>query len=96
MLAKCLNCGFFQNSPATIEAVFPGLNSLSSAYSSVRGEAGICDRLDLFVSQRYGCIFFEPALRAGQPGCLERGGRNAIFCLRARSPGGRSAWSAND
>ena len=57
-MAECIDCGFFQNDPAMLEAAFPGLNSLSSAYSSVRAESGICGRLDLFVSSRYGCSFF--------------------------------------
>jgi len=61
MIAKCIDCGFFQNDPAMLETVFPGLNSLSSAYSSVRAESGICGRLDLFVSSRYGCTFFVQA-----------------------------------
>jgi hypothetical protein len=61
MIAKCIDCGFFQNNPVMIETAFPGLNSLSSAYSSVRAESGICDRLELFVSSRYGCKFFVQA-----------------------------------
>ena len=58
MMAECINCGFFRNDPAVIEKDFPGLNSLSSAYSSVRADSGICDRLELFVSSRYSCTFF--------------------------------------
>ena len=61
MRAECINCGFFQNNPAMIEKAFPGLNSLSSAYSSVRAESGICERLELFISSRYGCAFFVQA-----------------------------------
>ncbi|MGD0886912.1 MAG: hypothetical protein ABSA46_18880 [Thermodesulfovibrionales bacterium] len=61
MRANCIDCGFFRNDPVMIETAFPGLNSLSSAYSSVRAESGICDRLDLFVSSRYGCTFFVQA-----------------------------------
>jgi hypothetical protein len=60
MRDECLACGFFQNNPVVLETVFPGLNSLSSAYASVRAESGICNRLDLFVSSRYGCAYFEP------------------------------------
>ncbi len=61
MIAKCIDCGFFRNNPVVIETSFPGLNSLSSAYSSVRAESGICDRLELFVSSHYGCKFFVQA-----------------------------------
>jgi hypothetical protein len=58
---KCIDCMFFHNDPVMIETAFPGLNSLSSAYSSVRAESGICDRLELFVSPRYTCAFFAQA-----------------------------------
>jgi len=61
MRAKCIDCRFFQNNPVMIETAFPGLNCLSSAYSSVRAESGICERLELFVSSRYGCTFFVQA-----------------------------------
>jgi hypothetical protein len=61
MRDKCIDCGFFRNDPVVIEKAFPGLNSLSSAYSSVRAESGICDRLELFVSSRYSCTFFAQA-----------------------------------
>lgn len=61
MRDECIACGFFRNGPAEIESAFPGMNSLGSAYSSVRAESGICDRLELFVSSRYSCTFFVPA-----------------------------------
>ena len=57
--AACRNCMFFNGEPASIEAAFPGLNSLSSAYSSVRADAGICNRHGLFVSPSKGCKDFE-------------------------------------
>ena len=58
-IATCRNCRFFNGEPASIEAAFPGLNSLSSAYSSVRADAGICNRHGLFVSPSKGCEDFE-------------------------------------
>ncbi len=58
-ILTCRNCRFFNGDPAAIEAAFPGLNSLSSAYSSVRAEAGICSRRELFVSPSRGCEDFE-------------------------------------
>jgi len=54
-----INCRFFNSDPALIEGAFPGLNSLSSAYSSVRADAGICSRRDLFVAPATGCRDFE-------------------------------------
>ena len=67
MTNRCTCCSFFKNDPALIEMIFPGLNSLSSAYSSVRAESGICDRHELFISSRYGCTLFEP-VRTGKKG----------------------------
>lgn len=60
MRVNCIECAFFQNDPVMLERAFPGLNSLSSAYSSVRAESGTCNRLELFVSSRYECTLFEP------------------------------------
>ncbi|MDA8163726.1 MAG: hypothetical protein M0017_01650 [Desulfobacteraceae bacterium] len=47
------------NDPKRIESSIPGLNTLSSAYASVRGEAGLCSRLDLFLSPGADCRYFE-------------------------------------
>ena len=66
MIAKCIDCGFFQNDPAMIETAFPGLNSLSSAYSSVRAESGICDRLELFEKNRIMSFLFAFILLLGE------------------------------
>ncbi|SPF34963.1 conserved hypothetical protein [Syntrophobacter sp. SbD1] len=46
----CLNCKYFNNEPDRVEEALPGLSVLSSAYSSVRAEAGICGRHDLFLA----------------------------------------------
>ncbi|MBL6974925.1 MAG: hypothetical protein ISR64_04270 [Deltaproteobacteria bacterium] len=45
----CRHCVHFIDDPASIEAEFPYLTVFGSAYSSARGEAGICHRLDRFV-----------------------------------------------
>ncbi len=60
MSANCSDCRHFQADPASIEAAFPGLSSLSSAYSSVRGDAGLCLRRDLFVAPSKRCEDFAP------------------------------------
>ncbi len=59
---SCYDCKYFCNNPAEIEMSFPGLNSLSSAYASVRGEAGICSRRELFLLPVKKCGYFEPLL----------------------------------
>ena len=44
----CRHCIHFVDDPARIEAEFPNLTILGSAYSSARGEAGICHKLGTF------------------------------------------------
>lgn len=55
----CRDCRYFNNDPAWLEKVFPGLNALSSAYGSSRGEAGVCSKRDLFLSPNKKCKYFE-------------------------------------
>ncbi len=49
MEKTCRHCAHFVDDPAIIEAEFPGLTVFGSAYSSARGEAGICQKLELFL-----------------------------------------------
>lgn len=44
--------------PDALEAAIPGLNILSSAYGSVRGETGLCRRHDKFVTASSICADF--------------------------------------
>ena len=46
-------------SPDALEAAIPGLNILSSAYGSVRGETGLCRRHDKFVTASSTCADFK-------------------------------------
>jgi|RifCSP19_3_1023858.scaffolds.fasta_scaffold15337_3 hypothetical protein len=55
----CRDCIHFNNDPAWLERVFPGLNALSSAYGSARGEAGICNKRDIYLSPIKKCAYFE-------------------------------------
>ncbi len=55
----CRECRFFNNDAAWLERALPGLNVLSSAYASVRAEAGICGRRELFLSPTARCKDFE-------------------------------------
>jgi hypothetical protein len=59
MNMTCRDCRYFNNNPASLEKVFPGLNALSSAYGSARGEAGVCSKLDLYLSPQKKCEYFE-------------------------------------
>lgn len=45
----CQHCAHFIDDPAVIEAEIPGLTSFGSAYSSARGDAGICREFDRFM-----------------------------------------------
>jgi len=41
---------FFIGTPAALERAIAGLNILSSAYGSVHGDTGLCDRHDLITT----------------------------------------------
>jgi hypothetical protein len=56
---RCLNCKFFNNEPEQVEQAFPGLTALSSGYASVRADAGICSRHELFLAPWYRCRDFQ-------------------------------------
>lgn len=45
----CRHCVHFIDDPASIEAEFPYLTVFGSAYSSARGNAGICQKFDRFM-----------------------------------------------
>jgi len=57
---QCGHCAYFRNDPATLEAAFPGLTSLSSAYGSARGDDGLCLRHDRYLGSRASCADFAP------------------------------------
>jgi hypothetical protein len=57
----CGRCRFFIDEPAALERAIPGLNILSSAYGSVRGNTGLCSRRDSFVTAAsIACPEFSP------------------------------------
>ncbi len=58
-MGTCFDCRHFVNDPRQLELSIPGLNTLSSAYASVRGESGLCSRLDLFLAPGGDCPNFE-------------------------------------
>jgi len=51
----CSDCRHFQDQPAALEAVLPGLSSFSSAYASVRSDDGICVLHDRYVAASGNC-----------------------------------------
>ncbi len=42
MLRSCQSCAHFSHAAPDIEAAFPNLTSLSSAYAAVRANDGLC------------------------------------------------------
>jgi hypothetical protein len=58
---QCAQCTSFRGKPKDLEALLPGLTSLSSGYASVRSDDGICMRHDRFVGARSCCADFSPA-----------------------------------
>jgi hypothetical protein len=57
---RCGSCGNFRNDPAYLEAVIPGLSSLSSGDASVRADDGLCLHHDRYLSARASCADFTP------------------------------------
>jgi len=48
-VATCQHCAHFVDDPDSIEAELSNLTVLGSAYSSTRGEAGICQKRGRFM-----------------------------------------------
>jgi hypothetical protein len=63
---RCGACRFFTGDPAALERAIPGLNILSSAYGSVRGDTGLCGQSDTFVTAATAaCAAFSGAAPQG-------------------------------
>lgn len=56
----CQNCAHFKNDPATIEAAYPGLTTMSSGFASVRDRDGFCNCHELYLSAHDSCPDFAP------------------------------------
>jgi hypothetical protein len=56
---SCLTCKHFRDAPAELEAAFPGLSSLSSAYAAVRCNDGICSLHERYVAATSRCPGFS-------------------------------------
>jgi hypothetical protein len=57
----CADCRHFSSRPIDIEASFPGLSSLSSAYAAVRADDGLCAVHGRYVTASSGCALFQSA-----------------------------------
>ncbi len=56
---RCGGCRHFSGSARQIEALLPGLRSLSSAYGAVRAEDGLCSVHARYVTAYSGCEAYE-------------------------------------
>jgi len=61
---RCIHCTHFRNSPAYMEKVFKGMNTMSSGFASVRMDDGICLKNDEYLSAYDWCDKFEKASTA--------------------------------
>jgi hypothetical protein len=52
---SCSTCAHFDPRPSAIEAAFPGLTSLSSAYAAVKAGDGLCARHERYVADSNVC-----------------------------------------
>lgn len=55
---RCMDCAHFRNSPEYLEAMIPGLITMSSGHASARKDDGICTLLDLYLSANAYCEQF--------------------------------------
>jgi len=62
--ARCAACVHFRDDAAFLEQSFRGLNALSSVHGSTRGDDGVCQRHDRYVSARGGCRDFQESRAA--------------------------------
>jgi hypothetical protein len=52
---RCESCRHFNRAAADLEALLPGLRTLSSAYAAVRSEDGLCSLHDRYVAAYSHC-----------------------------------------
>ena len=60
----CEGCVWFQNDPSLIEAMYPGLTTMSSGFASVRDRDGLCQHHQRYLSARDSCEQFSPRVPA--------------------------------
>jgi hypothetical protein len=59
-LRLCANCAAFSNDAAELERTVPGLLSLSSGQGDTRGDQGLCQMHDQWVTPNMTCARFRP------------------------------------
>lgn len=62
---SCQHCVYFQNDPAYMEKIYPGLSILSSGYASVRHRDGVCDLHQIYLSASDVCPAYVPQQKNG-------------------------------
>jgi hypothetical protein len=60
-MEQCIRCLHFRNSPAYLESVFRGMNTMSSGHASVRKDDGVCLLHDIYLSADNHCEQFRRA-----------------------------------
>ncbi len=69
----CQECKYFYNDPHLLEKIYHGLNTLSSAWGCVRGDAGICVKHQVYLFPRGRCkdfVYRESNSREEYPSSL--------------------------
>jgi len=61
----CRTCSFFINAPAELEESLPGMNTLSSAWGSVRWDAGMCRHFGVLLRPIQGCPAYQAVAETG-------------------------------
>ena len=64
---SCAHCRFFDPAAQAIESALPGLRTLSSAYSSVRSDDGLCRRHERYVAASSVCADYRGLTAVLQP-----------------------------
>jgi hypothetical protein len=68
---SCAGCRYFTNRPAELESLLPGLNTLGSAFGSVRDGDGLCQLHHRYLRATSRCPEHRPltmgAVAAAQP-----------------------------
>jgi hypothetical protein len=67
----CLGCRHFKHAPLEIEGAFPGLWSLSSAYAAVRGNDGLCEVHERYVTAASTCGAYADRTPSYEAACDE-------------------------
>jgi len=63
---SCAGCRYFMDRSAELESLLPGLNTLGSAYGSVRDNDGLCQRHQRYLRATCRC----PEHQAAAPGSV--------------------------